>query len=57
MNSKLNQSEGEVGPACSVLTHAGRMSPNSQVLGYRTVPSTSPFTGNQSQVVTQLLTN
>ena len=44
-------------PACSALTHAGRMSPNSQVLGHQPVPTITLFTGNQSQVVTELLTN
>ena len=44
-------------PACSALTHAGQMSPNSQVLGHRTILTITPFTGNESQVVTELLTN
>ena len=44
-------------PACSALTHAGRMSPNSQVLGHQPVPTITLFTGNQSHVVTVLLTN
>ena len=44
-------------PACSVLTNAGQMSPNSQVLSHRTVLTITPFTGNESQVVTELLTN
>ena len=42
---------------CSALTHAGRMSPNSQVLGHHTALSITLFTGNQSQVVTELLMN
>ena len=39
-------------PACSALTHADRMGSIAQVLGHRTVPTITPFTGNQSQVVT-----
>ena len=30
-------------PACSALTHAGRISPNSQVLGHRTVPTITVY--------------
>jgi len=32
-------------PGCSALTHSGRMSPNSQVLGHQTVLTITPFTG------------
>ena len=38
-------------PDCSALTHAGQMNPNPQVLDHRTLPTITPFTGNQSQVV------
>ena len=43
--------------ASSALTHAGRMSPKSQILGHQTVPTISLFTGNQSQVVTDSVIN
>ena len=44
-------------PAGSALKHAGRMNPNSKVLGHQTVTTITSFTGNQSQVVTELLMN
>jgi len=43
--------------ACLALTHFGQMSPNSQVLGHQTILTITLFTGNQSQVVTELLRN
>ena len=62
MNSKLDQSELQAGhtnytPARSALTPAGLMGLNSQVLGHQTVPTVISFTGNQSHLVTELLTN
>jgi len=62
MNSKLNQSELQTRPASYTPTRlvhisAGQMGRNSQVLGHRTVVTNILFTNNQSQVVTELLTN